>query len=493
MAFKKMLAIDLGASSGRGIIGGFDGSKFTLEEIHRFSNDPLMMPGGYYWDTLRLLFEIKTAILNASHKGGVDTIGIDTWGVDYGYLDKSGALLSNPYHYRDTRTDGIQPYVFEKFAPLSEIYGTTGIQSMNLNSIYQMAADIRDRPWIVENAETLLHMPDLLGYLLTGKKAAEYTITSTGALLDAAKRDYAWDLIDKFGIPRRLFEKIVEPGYDMGGLLPAIEEETGNTGAHILKVGGHDTASAVLSVPATDSGFLYISSGTWSLMGIESPEPVVTDLSLKYNFTNEGGVFGTIRILKNIMGLWIEQESRRQWKREGKNYSFDDLSAKALASKPLQSLINPDDPSFSTAGNMPKRICEYCKKTGQHVPEDEGEIVRCIFESLSLRYRWTAEKLEEMTGRKYPVINIVGGGTKEEMLSQFAADASHRTVCAGPVEATTLGNIAMQCIAAGEIKDMWEARQVIRDSFEIKEYAPDMKNAAAWDEAYGRFLSLIEE
>ncbi len=493
MATKKMLAIDLGASSGRGILGTFDGKKLALEEIHRFSNDPVILPGSFCWDTLRLLFEIKTAILKSSHEGGVDSIGIDTWGCDYGYLDKAGALLSNPCHYRDTRTNGIQPYVFDKYAPLSEIYGITGIQSMNFNTIYQIAADLRDRPWLVENAETLLHTPDLLGYMLTGNKCSEYTIVSTGALLDAKKRDYTWDLIDRFGIPKRLFQHLVQPGYELGGLIPSIEEETGHTGAKVIKVASHDTASAVLSVPASDSDFCYISSGTWSLMGIESPEPVITPLSKKYDFTNEGGVFGTIRVLKNIMGLWLEQESRRQWKREGKSYTFDELSAMALAAKPLQSIINPDDQLFAAAGNMPKRICDYCAKTGQHVPENVGEIVRCIFESLALRYRWTAEKLEEMTGRKYPVINIVGGGTKEAMLSQFAADASHRTVCAGPVEATTLGNIAMQYIAAGEIKDRWEARQIIRDSSEVQVYEPDQTTAGAWDDAYGRFLALIGE
>ncbi len=493
MEHKKMLAIDLGASSGRGIIGKFDGEKITLEEIHRFSNDPVMMPGGFYWDTLRLLFEIKTAILNASHAGGVDTIGIDTWGVDYGYLDKSGALLSNPYHYRDTRTSDIQEYVFKNIAPLEEIYGVTGIQSLNFNSIYQMAADLRDRPWVVENADTLLFMPDLLGYMLTGEKKTEYTIASTGAVLDAEKRDYAADLLKTFGISEKLLCDVVAPGTELGALLPAIEEETGNTGAKVIKVASHDTASAVLAVPAEDEDFLYISSGTWSLMGIESKTPVINDLSAKYSFTNEGGVFGTIRILKNIMGLWIEQESRRQWTREGTKYSFDELSAMALASKPFQCFIDPDDQLFATAGNMPRRIREYCEKTGQHVPETVGEIVRCIFESLSLRYRWTAEKLEELTGRKYPVINIVGGGTKEEMLSQFTADASHRKVCAGPVEATALGNIAMQCIASGEIKDMWEARRVIRNSTDIKEYEPDMTNADAWDEAYERFLKIIGE
>ena len=493
MAQKKMLAVDLGASSGRGILGGFDGEKITLSEIHRFSNDPVMMPGGFFWDTPRLLFEIKAAILAASHAGGVDSIGIDTWGVDYGYLDKTGALLSNPYHYRDTRTEGVPAYVFDKLISRSELYGTTGIQSMNFNTLYQMVADLRDRPWVTENADCLLHMPDLLGYLLTGEKSSEYTIVSTGAVLDAKKRDYADGILEKCGIPKRLLLPLVDPGYDMGKLLPAIEEETGNTGARLVKVAGHDTASAVLSVPAENEDFLYISSGTWSLMGIESPEPVMNEIAAKYDFTNEGGVFGTIRVLKNIMGLWIEQESRRQWKREGKAYTFDELSEMALASKPLQSIINPDDPLFSTAGNMPKRICEYCEKTGQHVPENVGEIVRCIFESLALRYRWTAEKLEEMTGRTYPVINIVGGGTKEEMLSQFAADASGRIVRAGPVEATTLGNIAMQAIAAGEIRDLWEARRVIRGSFEIKEYTPDMSTKDAWDDAYARFLDLIKE
>ncbi len=493
MANKKMLAIDLGASSGRGIIGKFDGEKITLEEIHRFSNDPVMLPTGFYWDTLRILFEIKTAILNASHAGGVDTIGIDTWGVDYGYLDKNGALLSNPYNYRDVRTEGIQDYVFQNIAPLSEIYGVTGIQSLNLNSIYQIAADLRDHPWVVENAETMLFMPDLLGYMLTGEKKTEYTIASTGAILDAEKRDYALDLLAKFGLPEKLHCEIVQPGTELGALLPNIEEETGNTGAKVIKVASHDTASAVLAVPAENEDFLYISSGTWSLMGIESKTPVINELSAKYNFTNEGGVFGTIRILKNIMGLWIEQESRRQWTREGTKYTFDELSEMALASKPFQCFIDPDDQLFATAGNMPRRIREYCEKTGQHVPETVGEIVRCIFESLALRYRWTAEKLEELTGRTYPVINIVGGGTKEEMLSQFTADASHRKVCAGPVEATALGNIAMQCIASGEIKDMWEARRIIRNSTDIKEYAPDMENAAAWDEAYARFLKIIGE
>ncbi len=494
MSSKKMLAIDLGASSGRGILGGFDGNKITLKEVHRFSNDPVMTTGGFTWDTLRLLFEIKSAILNCSlEEGGVDTIGIDTWGVDYGYLDKTGTLLSNPYHYRDTRTEEIPDYIFKNIMPWNELYGITGIQHMNFNTIYQMVADIKNRPWIVDNADKMLNMPDLLGYFLTGEMQNEYTIMSTGALLDAKKRDYAYDMLAKFGIKSSLFSNLVQPGTVLGDLLPFVNAETGNTGAKVVKVASHDTASAVLSVPAKDHDFLYISSGTWSLMGIESMEPVISEESLKYDFTNEGGVFGTVRVLKNIMGLWLEQESRRQWAREGKKYSFNDLSEMATASKPLQSIINPDDALFSPAGDMPGRIREYCRATGQHVPEGDGEVVRCILESLALRYRWTAEKLEAMTGRKYPTINIVGGGTKEEMLSQFAADASGRRVVAGPVEATALGNIAMQAIAEGELSGLSDARQAVSNSFELKEYTPDASMKAAWDDAFGRFLKLIGE
>ncbi len=491
MSNRKMLAIDLGASSGRGIIGAYNGSTITLDEIHRFPNDPVHAAGGFWWDTLRLLHEIKTAILNATHSGGIETIGIDTWGVDYGYLDKTGALLSNPYHYRDARTDNITEHVFKKL-PWEELYGVTGIQSMNFNTVYQLAADLRDRPWVMENADKLLFTPDLLGYFLTGEKRSEYTIASTGAVLDAKTRDFAFPMLEKLGIRRDLFCPITEPGAMLGGLLPGVKEETGSD-ARVINIASHDTASAVLSVPADGEDFLYISSGTWSLMGIESKVPVISDASRAYGFTNEGGAFGTYRILKNIMGLWLEQESRRQWKREGITVSFDELSAMAMASKPLQSIINPDDELFSPAGDMPGRIREYCRKTGQHVPENMGEIVRCIFESLSLRYRWTAEKLESLTGRKYPVINIVGGGTKEEMLSQFAADASGRVVCAGPVEATALGNISMQLIAAGELSGVEEARRVIRSSFEIKTYQPDTATRAAWDDGYARFLKLIGE
>lgn len=490
MSVKKVLAIDLGASSGRGIIGAFDGEKLSLSEIHRFSNDPVMINGGFHWDTVRLFYEIKQAILKTKLDGGADSLGIDTWGVDYGYIDKNGELLATPYHYRDLRTSDI-PEEVDKIIPWNELYGITGIQRMNFNTLYQLCSDVKVRPFITKNAKALLFTPDLLAYFLTGKQCTEYTIASTGAILDASKRDFADDILAKLGIPKGLFCPLVQPGNILGELLPEIASETGAHGMKVINVASHDTASAVLAVPATDKNFLYISSGTWSLMGVECAEPVLNAASLKHCFTNEGGAGRTIRLLKNIMGLWLEQEARRQWIREGTKYTFDELSEMALKATPFASLINPDDDSFSPAGDMPARIREYCRKTGQRVPEGPGEIVRCIFESLALRYRWTAEKLEEILGEKYPVINILGGGTKEEMLSQFAADASGRVVSAGPVEATAIGNIIMQLIALGELKDISEAREVVRRSFSLKQYTPNTALKSGWDEAFAHFKTLV--
>ena len=490
MAEIKMLAIDLGASSGRGIVGTFDGKKLSVRENHRFPNEPVNTCGNFCWDILRIFHEIKASISKCalSDDKDIKSIGIDTWGVDYGFIDKNGALMANPYHYRDLRTEGIQPYAFSK-VPFEEIYGVTGIQTMNFNTLYQLVADLRDRKYIVDNADKLLFVPDLLNYFLTGNKFNEYTIASTGALLDAKKREFATELLNKFGIRKDLFCELVMPGHRVGKLTDAIKAEVGNVNADVVNVASHDTASAVIAVPAKRGDeFVYISSGTWSLMGVESPEPIINERSASFNFTNEGGAGRTIRFLKNIMGLWLEQESRRQWKREGLEFSFDELTEKALESKPFACFINPNDDLFSPQGDMPGRIREYCKKTGQHVPETIGEIVRCIFESLVLCYRQTIDSIESMTGKKYSSINIVGGGTKEKILCQYAADACNRVVYAGPVEATAIGNIAMQAISAGEIKDIAEAREIIRDSFEVKVYEPH--HTDAWDEAYQRYLNI---
>ena len=492
MADLKMLAIDLGASSGRGIVGKFDGKKFTVEENHRFPNEPVMTNGNFNWDILRIFHEIKTSISKCalSDDKDIKSIGIDTWGVDYGYIDKNGSLMANPYHYRDARTDGIQPYAFNT-VPFEKLYGITGIQTINFNTIYQLVADLRDRQYMPANADKLLFTPDLLNYFLTGEKYTEYTIASTGAVLDAKERKISTELLKSFGINENLFAEVVMPGHKIGKLIPTLISELGNISADVVNIASHDTASAVIAVPAKrGDDFVYISSGTWSLMGVENDEPVINDLSMKYNFTNEGGAGDKIRFLKNIMGLWLEQESRRQWKREGTAYTFDELTEKALQSKPFACFINPNDDLFTPSGNMPERIREFCRKTNQYVPQTVGEIVRCIFESLALCYRQTIESIEAMTGKKYSSINIVGGGTKEKILCKWAADASNRVVYAGPVEATAIGNIAMQTIASGELKDIFEARDIIRNSFEIKVYEPE--NNDAWNEAYQRFLNICK-
>ena len=489
---KKYLAIDLGASSGRGILGTIAENKLTLREQHRFSNDPVETPAGFFWDTLRLLFEIKASIAKCAADGGLDSIGIDTWGVDYGYIDPAGAMLSPSYQYRDLRTTPMIDQVYGKI-PYDVLYKITGIESMSFNTIFQLEADLASRPWLLDVADKLLLTPDLLGYFLTGNMAAEYTIASTTALLNAATKTYDRQVLDILGIREDLFPPVVMPGHVLGRLHEKIDGDTGNTGATVINVCSHDTASAVLAVPAEKEDFLYISSGTWSLMGIESDKPLITPLSQKYSFTNEGGAFGKINIMKNIMGLWLIQESRRQWRREGKEYSFDEMSAAALAAAPFRSLIDPDDTAFSPAGDMPERIREYCRKTGQPIPEDMGAVVRCIFESLALRYRWTAEKLEELSGKKYSTINIVGGGTKDSLLCQFTADGTGRTVHAGPVEATAIGNIMMQAYAAGGVSSCEEIRRIVRDSFDVKTYTPNASAQAEWEEAYTRFCKLIEK
>lgn len=490
MSDKRILAIDLGASSGRGILGRFDGERITLEEVHRFSNDPLQVSGSFYWDTLRLLFEIKNAILKCSEKGGLDTIGIDTWGVDYGYIDKAGQLLSNPYHYRDERTLEEMSRVYGA-VPYEELYKVTGIESMSFNTVFQISADLHNRPWIIENAESLLLTPDLLGYFLTGKRVCEYTIGSTTALMDAERRELSSEIAERLGVPQRLFAPIVMPGNILGPLDKTVDEETGKTGALVINVPSHDTSSAVLSVPAREKDFLFISSGTWSLMGTENERPIINEFSEKLSFTNEGGVDGKINIMKNIMGLWLIQESRRQWKREGHDYSFNDLEKAAAGCEMLKFIINPDDASFNKAGDLPGRICEFCERTGQGRPESPGEIVRCIYESLCLKYRFTAEKLEELCSKKYSSINIVGGGTKDKLLCRYAADCTGKTVSAGPVEATAVGNIAMQLIAMGEIDSVSSARSIIRKSFDVETYIPDPTHKAKWDKAYEKFLTLL--
>ena len=489
----KFLAFDFGASSGRAMLAKFDGEKITLEEKHRFSNDPVNINGDLHWDVLRLFFEIKQGILKCANSGDrdIDCIGIDTWGVDYGLLDKNDKLLGNPFNYRDTRTDGMTEKAFE-IVPKEEIFNRTGIAFNWFNTIYQLLAARLGNDTALKEAKTLLMMPDLFNFFLTGVKKNEYTIISTTQLFDSVNHTWCTDLLDKLGLPTDIFPETVFPGDIIGKIRPELAEELGIEQIPVVAVASHDTGSAVASVPTPgQDDFVYISSGTWSLMGVELDKPNITEDAMKHNFTNEGGVNKTIRFLKNIMGLWLIQESRRQWDREGELLSFDELERQANAAAPFESLIDPDYPAFQTPGNMPKRIREYCKMTGQKVPETKGEIVRCIAQSLAFKYRQTVDGLEEVTGKKYSVINIVGGGIKDKMICSFTANATGRIVKAGPVEATSIGNVIVQAMAMGAVKDLDEGRTIVKNSFDIAEYTP--QDSEAWEAAYKKFLDITSK
>ena len=485
---KKILAFDFGASSGRAMIGSYDGNKIDIREIHRFSNDPVKVNGTLYWDTLRLFYEIKQGINKAVLDGGFDSIGIDTWGVDFGLLDKDGYLLENHVNYRDSRTDGMLEKAFEKF-PKEEMYAKTGIQLMNLNTVFQLLSLAENRPELLERAHTLLFTPDLFNYLLTGVKKTEYTIASTSQLLDPWKRDWCPEVFERLGLPARILTEIVRPGTIVGKLSDDICEELNAPKADVIAITSHDTASAVVAVPAKDKDFVYISCGTWSLMGIESDEPIVNEKSVRYNLTNEGGYEGKIRFLKNIMGLWLIQESRRQWIREGAQVSYADLEREALAVEPMRCFVDPDAPEFAPPGNMPKRVQDFCRATGQYVPQTRGEIMRCIYESIAMKYRYTLAQLEDVAEKKFSSINVVGGGTKDRLLCQLAANACKVPVIAGPIEATVLGNVAVQLMALGEISSLKDARQIVANSFDTIEYQP--VDTQKWDESYQQFVKIV--
>lgn len=485
---KRVLAFDFGASSGRAIIGCFDGDKITLEEVHRFSNDPVSVGGTVYWDVLRLFYEIKQGIIKAKIAGGFDSIGIDTWGVDFGLIDSEGKLMENPVHYRDARTAGLVDEAF-KTMPKEKLYGITGIQFMELNTLFQLISLKKYRPWMLERADKMLFMPDLFGYMLTGKMCAEYSIASTSQLIDLDKRMWSKEILDAFGIKESVFAPLVQPGTVLGELSKEVCEECGVDSVPVISVCGHDTQSAITSVPCEDGDFAFLSSGTWSLFGTELDKPIVNETSMNINITNEGGFDGSTGFLKNIIGLWLIQESRRQWKREGKEYSYADLEKLALAAEPFKCFIDPDAPEFVPHGNIPERVREFCRKTGQYVPETVGEIMRCIYESLAMKYRLTFEKLRECTERDYPVIHVIGGGTKDGLLCQMTANSCDRTVKAGPIEATVMGNVAVQLMSNGSVENIGQARKIVAESSELKTFEP--KDTDKWAEAYEDFLKVV--
>jgi rhamnulokinase len=491
---KVYLAVDLGASSGRVVAGLFDGRRLALEEVHRFENGPVPTAGRMYWDLLGQWSHVQRGLQAAAAKYGdrVASVGVDTWGVDFGLLGRNDELLGNPYHYRDPRTTGMIEKAFS-LASREEIFAHTGLQFMELNTLYQLLAMTLQQSPLLDVAQSLLLMPDLFHWLLTGEKANEYTDASTTQMVSPVTKTWSLPLLQQLGIPTHFLGTIVPPGTRLGPLRADVADSTGLQGVQVVLPGTHDTASAVMAVPAASVAgavpdWCYISSGTWSLMGVESPQPVVNDMCREFNFTNEGGVGDTIRLLKNIAGLWLLQECRRIWQQEGQAYSWDELVQRASTAAPLVSLISPDDSRFVAPKNMPAAICGFCEETGQAVPGSAGSIVRCILESLALRYRMVLGWLRELTGSPISTIHIVGGGTQNRLLCQMAADACNCRVVAGPVEATAIGNVMMQAVSAGDLGSIAEAREMIRNSFEVEEYLPQAP--AAWDQAYTRFEHL---
>jgi rhamnulokinase len=492
MSQQVYLGIDLGAESGRVMAGVWDGKTVRLEELHRFPNGGVGIADSLRWNTLGLWSEIQTGLALAAKKFGKDivSVGVDTWGVDFALLSKSGELLGLPYHYRDARTRGILPRAFAK-VPREEIFGATGLQFMEINTLFQLLALQKNSPEILAAAETLLMMPDFMNFCLSGARVSEFTIATTSQCVNPKKRAWATDLLQKFGLPARIFPEIVPPGTRVGTLRRALGERTGLGAVNVVAPAAHDTGSAVAAVPAKYTGkpnWAYLSSGTWSLLGVEVPDALVQPRVLQLDLTNEGGIDGTYRLLKNIMGLWLIQQCRRSFAEKGKDYSYEQLAQMATEAPPLRSLVNPNDSLFLNPADMPAAIQQFCRDTGQPVPETEAEFARCVFESLALTYAAVLDGLQELTGTKIEVLHVVGGGSRNKVLNMFTANACGRPVVAGPVEATVLGNVLVQARSNGELRSLADIRAIVRDSSEVVTYEPD--NAAAWQDGRGRFAEL---
>jgi rhamnulokinase len=483
------LAADLGAESGRVMVGRFDGEGLALSEAHRFDSRPVRLPDGLHTDALRIHSEIQHGLAAAAGSGGdIAGVGVDTWGVDFALLDADGLLLGNPYHYRDAIGGTVMERTLAR-VPRAEIFGATGVQLLEINTLFQLLRLQERGSAALGAARRLLMMPDLFSFWLCGRAANEYTIATTSQCLDVARGRWATGLLERLSLPAAIFGEVVPPGTVLDELLPHVAGEAGLPPLPVVAVGGHDTALAVAAVPAAGEGFAYVSSGTWSLLGAEIPRPAIGETSRAANFTNEGGVGGTIRFLKNLCGLWLVQECRRHWGRQGETHSYDSLTAMAAAAAPYRSLLDVDDPAFAAPGDMPGRIQAYCRRTAQPVPETEGEIVRAALDSLALKYRYVLAQMEGILQRRLDPLHVVGGGARNRLLCQLAADATGRGVVAGPVEATAAGNVLMQAVALGHLGSLAEARDLVRRSFEIATYEP--RRDPAVEEAYARLLGLV--
>jgi sugar (pentulose or hexulose) kinase len=488
---RNYLAVDLGAESGRAIVGTLTDRNLTITETYRFSNDPVRLPDGLHWDVLRLWSEIKSGISASALKfdGFLNGIGLDAWGVDFALLDKNGELLSNPFHYRDNRTDDMLTEAFRRMSR-EKIYENTGIQFMQINTLYQLLSMVVRHSPLLDVAQRLVTIPDLLNYWLSGQITCEFTNATTTQCYDPRKRDWATPVLEALGIPTHMFGPVTQPGTVLGTLPHDLVKEIATISVPIIAPACHDTGSAVVAVPAEDKDFVWISSGTWSIVGTEVKEPNMSFEAERHNFTNEGGVFDSWRLSKNVMGLWLVQACRHAWQRDGETVSYDKLTDLASQAQPFLAVIDPDYPEFLPLGNMPERIREFCRSTGQPVPGSCGDIIRIILESIALKYRWAVERLEVITLKQFDTIHIVGGGIKNRLLNQFTADATGCVCIAGPVEATATGNILMQAITLGHIDSLADARAIVRQSFTPEVYTPSSR--IQWDMSYSILKKLLK-
>lgn len=495
MAEKTYLAVDLGASGGRVLAGRFDGQRLAIDELHRFENRAVEAAGSLYWDLLQLWSHVRDGLRLAGTRFGeaIQSVGVDTWGVDFGLLGRGDVLLENPHSYRDPRSDGMMDRALATVGR-EQVFTQTGLQFMPINSLYQLMSLRAGGSPLLDVAESLLLMPDLFHWLLTGVKGNEFTNATTTQFFNPSQRTWATKLLEQLDLPTNLLGEVLEPGTSLGQLRPQVARDTGLTNVNVVLPGTHDTASAVLAVPTASAGapqpdWCYISSGTWLLMGVELAQPVINDECLKLNFTNEGGVGQTVRLLKNITGLWLLQECRRVWQERGRDETWADITRQSAAAPPLTSLVDPDHAAFQSPGDMPLAIQDFCRRTEQRVPESVGEIARCAIESVAMKSRYVLAGLEKLVGHRLETIHIVGGGTQNQALCQATANACGRPVLAGPVEATAIGNVMMQAIASGAIGSIAEARDVVRRSFPLDRYEP--RDTAAWNDAYQRFVGLL--
>lgn len=491
MSSKNIISIDLGANSGRAIVARVTEAGIEIDELHRFSNGPVTVHGRLYWDVLRTFEEIKESLRKYANSYEEEplSLGLDSWGVDYGLFDKNGRLLRNPVHYRDARTEGTMEEAFEVVSR-EKIFAETGIQFMELNTLYQLFAQKKENPESLQSAESFLMMSDIFNYFLTGEMATEFSLATTTQLYDPVKKEWAKRLYEEFGFPLDMMGEVVEPGTKIGNLTEEVAEDVGLGRLPVIAPATHDTASAVAAIPAEGDDWAFISSGTWSLMGKEIDDPVINDDVLAANFTNEGGVAGTYRFLRNLTGLWLVQECKREWEKQGEEYSYGELTDMAREAEPFVSLVDTDYEDFQSPGDMPEKLRDFCRRTGQKPPETKGQLIRVILESLALNYNFIMEKLESLLGERIETLHIVGGGVRNKLLSQFSANALNRKVVTRPAEATAIGNALVQAIELGEIDSLAEGRNAVRNSVELETYRPEEPDV--WAEAYEEFKEYKE-